>query len=199
MASPVGHALAGLALGRLTEGGAPPGGRLFVPLCAALAVAPDLDFLPGLLVGQPALYHQGGSHSLAAALLVSLGLSLALGRDSRSRRLGFAAFFAAYSSHLLLDYLGTDARPPLGVPLLWPVSDATWISPISFLPGVHHATSGVETSGEWLKMVFSRHNLRPILFELMLVGPLLLLALGSRRWRRKPVVGNPQGGRADSP
>ena len=201
MASPVGHALAGFAVGRFLPGDPPPGGRLFLPLCMALALAPDLDFLPGLLAGQPARYHQGQSHSLSVALAVSLLLSLLLARGWRPRLRCGAVFFAAYASHLLLDYLGTDARPPVGIPLFWPASDAAWISPVSILPGVHHSVSGTERTGEWLAMVFSLRNLRPIAMELLVVVPLLLLAEQVRRRRSKKASDsrNPPGPGAHSP
>jgi membrane-bound metal-dependent hydrolase YbcI (DUF457 family) len=34
----------------------------------------------------------------------------------------------AYASHLLLDWLGADKRPPRGIQLLWPFSDRWLIS-----------------------------------------------------------------------
>ena len=33
--------------------------------------APDLDFIPGLILGRPNLYHHGISHSLGAAVIFS--------------------------------------------------------------------------------------------------------------------------------
>ena len=35
---------------------------------------------------------------------------------------------AAYGSHLLLDWLGADRYPPLGLQMLWPISKAWYIS-----------------------------------------------------------------------
>jgi membrane-bound metal-dependent hydrolase YbcI (DUF457 family) len=157
-------------------------------------VAPDLDFLPGLLVGRPVLYHQGESHSLLVALAVSLVVALVLVRDRRLLLRGWAVFFAAYVSHLVLDYLGSDARPPIGIPLLWPASDATWVSPVAILPGIHHSVSGTEGTGEWLAMVFSGSNVGRILAELAVVGPLLLFA-GLKRRRRQGRARAVLGGR----
>jgi len=37
---------------------------------AFMAVAPDLDFIPGIIVGKPTLYQQGLSHSLGFAVLI---------------------------------------------------------------------------------------------------------------------------------
>ena len=194
MASPIGHALAGYAVGRLGEGSEAPGGRLFLPVCAFLAVAPDLDFLPGLLVGQPSLHHQGASHSLVAAAVVGGVAALLLVRERSLRPRAWAVFGAAYASHLLMDFLGPDGRPPIGLPLLWPLSDATWLAPVAVLPGIHHSVTGQEGVGEWLAMVLSPVNLRAIAAELVLVGPVLFVAEWTRRRRAGPGVPEPPPG-----
>ena len=49
MASPLGHALAGLAIGSAGQVGGSHDLRLLT-VCAALAIAPDLDFLLGARV-----------------------------------------------------------------------------------------------------------------------------------------------------
>jgi hypothetical protein len=94
--SPVGHSLTGLALAGLTQylrnrqGHAWPlpalrrGPATSLPLLAlalaAAACAPDLDFIPGVLVGDPNWLHRGLSHSLAASRLCG-GVSLLDYRD----------------------------------------------------------------------------------------------------------------------
>ncbi len=185
MASPLAHVLAGLALGRAFDDSSGRGALALSIGCVALALAPDLDFLPGLLQGQPALYHQGPSHSLVAGLALSLGAALLLRRDRRHLLRTWLLFFAAFGSHLAIDSLGPDSRPPIGIPLFWPFSDTSWLAPVTLLPGVHHAVSGTEGPREWLAMVFSWINVRAILAELLLVGPLLILAEGLRRLRGK--------------
>lgn len=41
-------------------------------VCAViLSIAPDSDFLSGLLVGEPALYHQGINRSLSFAFVLA--------------------------------------------------------------------------------------------------------------------------------
>ena len=37
-----------------------------------MANAPDLDFLPGILVGAPAAYHRGVTHTAGALVVVSV-------------------------------------------------------------------------------------------------------------------------------
>ena len=70
------------------------------------ANAPDLDFIPGFLIGDPNRYHHGVSHSIGFAVLFALAFSLVLvlvKRGSIGRN--FGTFFALYCSHIGLDYL----------------------------------------------------------------------------------------------
>jgi membrane-bound metal-dependent hydrolase YbcI (DUF457 family) len=184
MASPIGHGLVGYAIGRLGEGAAERSGPLLLAGCVAFAIAPDLDFLPGIAAGQPALYHQGVSHSLAVGLGLSLVAALLLGRGA-ARRLRIAALlFAAYASHLVLDLFGPDERLPIGIPLLWPLSDASFISPVTLLPGIHHASVTSTGTEQWLGSVLSWVNVKAIAVELVVAAPLLLLAEARHRsWR----------------
>jgi membrane-bound metal-dependent hydrolase YbcI (DUF457 family) len=182
MASPVGHALVGLAIGRSEQHVELSGPRLWIG-CAALAVAPDLDFVPGIISGQPALYHQTWTHSLALALLVGGLAALALVPDRRRLPYAWFLFSAAYASHLLLDLFGADGRPPIGLPLFWPASDATYLSPLTLLPGIRHAATAQTATGPWLASVFSATNLQAIGIELGVAAPLLLLAELRRRRR----------------
>jgi inner membrane protein len=185
LASPLGHALTGFAIGRLaTSGGGRDSSRL-VAACVALAIAPDLDFVPGLLLaGRPSLYHQGASHSLSVALAASLAVAWLLARGRTDLPRVWLALFAAWASHLALDWLGTDSRLPIGIPLFWPFSDATWISPVAILPGIRHALPGRESSAQWLEDVLGLENLRALGVEVLFVAPLVLLAEWTRRRRR---------------
>jgi inner membrane protein len=87
-------------------------------VAAFLACLPDLDYLPGLLVGELNRYHQLFTHSFAFCTLAALTAAWVL----RRTRLHPPAVFAIVFSHLVLDLLTEDARPPIGIPLLWPVS-----------------------------------------------------------------------------
>lgn len=178
--------MTGFAVGRLATSGRGRHSPWLVPACVALAIAPDLDFVPGLLLaGRPSLYHQGASHSVAVALALSLALAWGLARGGRDLPRVWLALFAAFASHLALDWLGTDSRVPIGMPLLWPFSDATWISPVAILPGIRHSQPGRESSAEWLADVLSLENVRALFVEALLVGPLVLGVEWIRRRRRE--------------
>ena len=87
-------------------------------VAAFLACLPDLDYIPGLLVGELNRYHQLWTHSLLFCTVAAAVAARAL----RRTRLRPPAVFAIVFSHLLLDLLTEDARPPVGIPLLWPFS-----------------------------------------------------------------------------
>jgi inner membrane protein len=149
-------------------------------LCAVVAaVAADFDFIPGVLIGDANRYHQQTSHSIAAAIAFG-GMSA-----WAARALAITTWKAAvagtlvYGSHLLLDWLTQDSRPPIGIPLLWPFSDVTFHAPFSLFRGVRHGQPGAGIA-EFLGAVLSAHNLFSLLMELALLLPLLLLAWWAR-------------------
>jgi len=133
----VGHLAVGLLAGRLHGGAeASPRARPSTATLlafAALAALPDLDVVV-VALGAPdvgAAGHRGASHSIAVAL--TLGLLGAL----VARRFGWpfarTALVAtlALASHGILDAFGEGGR---GIPLLWPLTDARFMSPWRLLP-----------------------------------------------------------------
>lgn len=164
MATPVGHMLAGASAAACARPKGPVSWRLGAG--AAAGGAADLDFVPGLLLGDPARFHHGPSHSLGVALLVA---SLVWFLASRDRWRWALAAGGAYASHLFLDILTVDPSPPVGIPLLWPLSDAYLISPVTPLPRVLHSSASV----------FNLHNVGVALLEIVLFGLLLWLCVRS--------------------
>lgn len=188
MATPVAHALAGWAAGSVLT---PARKRLDAALlaaCVALAVAPDLDFLPGLLQGTPALYHQGVTHSLLVGALVAGLAAWALALLGRGGRWVVAPLFGAYASHLVVDLFGPDGRPPYGIPLFWPLSDRPFLAPWTLLPGVEHAEATSTPTGEWLAAVLAPANLAAVGTEVLWLGPLAAGAALVRLRRRRPAA-----------
>ena len=202
MATPIGHALAGYAVSRWHAEEPLSLSLLKQPLskilqamvqpfswtvyCVFMATAPDLDLIPGILQGQPILYHSGISHSFGFGIGISLLMAVMLQRFGWSFKRTFLMGLLAYSTHLFLDPLGPDGREPYGIPLLWPLSSQTFISPIPLLPGVHHANSSTASIAQVISGVLSLHNLMAIGIELLLVGPFCFLRLlFNRRGRAK--------------
>src|SRR5437868_6122670 len=117
MPSPIGHALGGLLVHVVSaRDPAQIADTRRAMLAMAAATAPDLDLLVRFLDGHN--HHQGGTHSLFAALVASLVVA---GFSHASRRIDYGAVAGfAWGSHLLFDFLARDTSPPIGIPLLWP-------------------------------------------------------------------------------
>jgi inner membrane protein len=133
--SPVGHALAGVAAAWTVD--LLPGRRAWrtaqadtswyrragdglTLACAALGALPDADlFFRG---------HRTYSHSVGAVILLAL-LSAAAAAAARQpvARVGLMCA-AAYTTHLLLDWMGVDTSPPYGIQAFWPFTDTWYIS-----------------------------------------------------------------------
>jgi inner membrane protein len=123
----------------------------------ALANAADLDFVPGILLGQPGLYHRGLTHTVGALVLVAAAVAMALRLAGWRRGAWLGASLwagAAYASHLMLDYLTIDAVPPYGGRFLWPFSDAYYLAPVTLLPEIIIDPSGRMA---FLRSLVARH------------------------------------------
>lgn len=190
--SPVGHAVAGLAAGWLIAGApalhslanrtAPigPTGSI-APIAAqdppwiatwraaivfaGLAVAPDLD----LLFHAHSMY----THSIGAALIVMLAVAALTPAHARRWTAAFACA-AAHSSHTLLDWMGNDTTPPIGIMALWPFTSDYYESNLHFFMAI--------TRRYWLPG-FWTHNLIAMLREIGTLVPLALVIYFLRRRR----------------
>jgi hypothetical protein len=176
MATPYGHALVGLSLLNFWFPQTGPFRKktLMVYGLAVLgAWAPDLDFIPGLFLGNPSRFHHGPFHSLGLVL----GLSLLLGLwvkffiKTRSPFKTATLVFALVFSHLLLDFFTEDPMPPIGFPFFWPVFKTTFLSPLSIFPYVLRHPEHNE---------FWSHSFLSLAVESFILLPLLILS-----WRRK--------------
>jgi len=76
--------------------------------------------------------------------------------------------FLCWLSHLFLDMLGKDPRPPAGLPLLWPFVGERFRFPVTLFPGSHN-----DTYAE----IFSLHNFGVLAYESIVFGTLLLVLI----------------------
>ena len=161
MPSPVGHAVGSIAAGWGAAGRQPyPAWVRQAIAFAAIGTIPDLDLIAGV--------HSGPTHSLGAALLVTLAV-WGLGASVRipPRGATLAGVFAAYTTHIVLDWLGEDTSPPFGVMALWPFSREYFMSPFAVMPAI--------TRRYWLPGFWS-HNFHALIFELGVLVPICLIA-----------------------
>lgn len=181
MPSPVGHAVAGLCAGWLIAG-APAlhsqpnstasdtrhawistwrGALVF----ACLGVYPDLDLLIGA--------HSMHTHSIGAALIVFLAVAALTPAHARRWTAAFACG-AAYATHTLLDWMGNDTTPPIGIMALWPFTSGYYESNLHFFMAI--------TRRYWLPG-FWTHNLIAMFREIGTLVPLALVIYFLRRRR----------------
>ena len=136
MASPIGHALAGIAVawgadlvpGTRAWRMAPPSAGWFeragnglTLTCAVLAAAPDLD----LFLGR---FHRTMTHSLTAVAVVAIVAALAAARARLPVTRIVIMCAGAWATHLLVDWLSADQSAPRGIQLLWPLDGRWFIS-----------------------------------------------------------------------
>ena len=180
MPSPVAHSLAGLVVyrSRCQKGYGSVSPAVAAVVAVAAANLPDVDFLPGLLAGNANQFHHAFTHSLGFLALVVGATYLVARRFSGATSFWVSLVGYALASHLLLDYLTVDTRPPFGIPLLWPFSDRVFLFPHPFFLDIHRSASPLH----FLPSLFSHHNLLAAARELLFVGvPLLLVELRCKR------------------
>ena len=164
MPSPVAHAIAGVLTGWLVD--PPPRGSAWtVATFAAAGMAADLDLLVGA--------HSGPTHGIGAALIVGAVSWIILRRrhvpGSGSRA---CATTLAYASHTLLDWLGTDSSPPIGIMALWPFSHRYFESPWHVFMAI---------SRRYWVPEFWTFNALALARELVILLPLAWLVFTARR------------------
>ena len=172
MPSPIGHLLGGAAL---YLAGTSPQHRSRVTLAVTMmgSILPDFDFLPGILIGEPAAFHHGESHSLAFATLFGalVFISLRFYRQKTIARQAALLATLAYALHVLLDSVSANNS----VPMIWPLFNHKLGINLNLFGHFHHG--GLE-HGVW--SVVRWDNLPAVLRELTILGiPVLLLFL----WR----------------
>ena len=183
MATPVGHSLLGLTMLYVLSKEKDLGALRWYALSVFAANAADLDFIPGLIVGDTNAYHQMGSHSIFAALLFGVIVVLLAFKSQVLKLRIFLISASCYATHLLLDYFVRDSREPIGIPLAWPFFDAHWTSPVSIFYGVKHGVPG-DSASEFFTQVFSLQNVFAIGREVSFVLPIFLLVMVIKYKRR---------------
>jgi hypothetical protein len=180
MPTPIGHMLAGALI---CQSAAKKSERILIYLFPLLffALLPDIDFLFGFPVGNPNRYHHLFTHSLIFVTAVGLAGGWIFSHfPQKSLLYSSAIFLAAGISHLLLDCLALDRRPPFGCPLLWPFSNRFFISPVVLFSDV----SRISDSKLFFASLLNPHNLRTIAIETGVLAPLWAIVWIFKRKKR---------------
>ena len=184
MPSPVGHALAGVAVALAGNRQPTPFTiRRFLlhPLTlwsVALAALPDADLLlPG--------FHRTVTHSVSTTIAVTIVTMVVTGWvtlrrqspvGSRKSPVAWGVVLtcaAAHASHILLDWLGADLSQPAGIQALWPWSDRWFISGWDVFPWIERR--------RMLSAASMAVNLYALVWELLLMGSVV----GALWWWRR--------------
>ena len=164
MPSPIAHGIAGAVTGWLVDP-APPGRTGRIAVYAAMGMAADLDLLVGA--------HSGPTHGLGAAMIVGVAMWIVWQLRGASSDVRTACASAiAYASHTLLDWLGTDSSPPIGIMALWPFSREYYESPWHIFMAISRRY--------WLPE-FWTFNLLALGRELLILVPIVVIVLAIRR------------------
>ena len=146
-------------------------------LCLFLANLPDLDFIPGLLIGEPGRCHHGPSHSLVVGLIGGLifyrFVGYRLKEISKLRILGCSLLWLL--SHPIFDCFSADTSYPFGVPLFWPFDGEYYMSSIPLFRDVQRDE---DTVGSFFKSLMNSSNGWGVVIESLFAGSILFALLG---------------------
>ena len=180
MASPIGHGLIAVAIALAVQRRQVAPRWWWFLFAVFAANAADLDFIPGIIIGDPNRFHHGASHSIAAVVLFGMICAL-FGQTTRAFTLRLPTLgMACYASHLILDFLTVDNGAPYGMPLLWPITDTYFQSPWTPLLAVEHGAVGNSLS-QSLATLLNQQKGQLLLREFSIL-PLVLLVY----WLRRP-------------
>ena len=174
MPSPIGHSLIGLAVANLVPAARKKPYIYWLLFILFAANAPDLDFLPGWIMGDFNRFHHGISHSIGAGVIFALACALVSRLFTDQAKWVFIIALAVFTSHLVADYLGVDKVEPFGAPFLWPISQDYFLSPVSVFNPVEHGNVG-EITGSVFSKIFSVENVVAGFTELAIVLPFWIL------------------------
>ena len=182
MSTPVGHTLAGLSICFLHGAVCHRFGKFekvrklciryslkWLTFAAFLACAPDIDFVPGMFIGNINYFHHRGTHSLFFAVVLSLCIWFLMRIKKMESSSGWGLIsFLLIVFHLGIDYVTIDKTAPFGIPFLWPFSARYFYFQNAFLPETARGSS--------MASAFNVHNLRTILCELIIYMPLTIIS-----------------------
>ncbi len=184
MSSIIGHMLGGAVAAKTAAGEiSPQQRRRFYVLAALVSVLPDLDVVVFMLLRPLEMTpHRGASHSLLFAALSALLLTFLCARFfSMARVRLFGCIFAAYCSHLLLDYLMGGGPEVL---FFWPFSTQGYLSPVQLVPTAYYGL----TADALMQVVLAPATYAGIALELAIFVPLLCLPAAQTWPQRVPLL-----------
>lgn len=107
---------------------------------------PDLDFAPGLLLGDFDQFHNTVSNSLLVGLLIAFLVGAIVWIKRRQRFIFWGGFaLLCYEVHVIMDYF-TIGR---GVMLFWPFSTERFEPAVKLFYGLHRSAGWISIQHLW--------------------------------------------------
>jgi inner membrane protein len=129
---------------------------------------PDIDYLPGILIGDLNAFHHGFTHSLGWITVTSLaGLFVARATNYHAACTLFLLMWGLQASHLAMDMMTDDGRAPYGIMALWPIFSEYLQAPFLVFSRIEKANYGE---------LFQGANAWALFREIALCLPLLIVA-----------------------
>lgn len=169
MPSPLGHALASAVLHKCRVPGSWKTDWKLLLFHIFCGICPDLDFIPGLLIGNMNRFHHTISHSFPGAFLIAgfLWLFYAIWRKTWKIK-DYLFIFLLVVIHPIMDVLALDTSLAYGCSLLYPFSKECWISPWVFFQDIHR--------GSLREFFLGANNLLAFWIELAFFLPWIIVA-----------------------
>jgi hypothetical protein len=98
--------------------------------------------------------------------------------EPRERMRGGLAMFGAYTTHFLLDWLGNDGTPPIGVMALWPFTTGYYESDLHIFMAISRR---YWLDGFWM------HNIVAVTREVLMLGPVAAVIWWFRSRRARQI------------
>lgn len=147
-------------------------GLYLLGICLACANMPDIDFVPGILIGEPSKFHPSPSHSIVVCLITALVVYFFAGKKLQEipGKFLLGSIFVSLLSHPVLDYFTPVTKKFSGYLFLWPFEFKPYISSFPLFRIVNRLDESVYT---FFSSLINVNNMWAIVVELLFSGILL--------------------------
>lgn len=175
MSFPIVHSIVGCSMGYVAQ--RQNNSWQKTSLFALLATAADFDFIPGVLVGKPELFHHFFTHSFMAALFCGFMVALIVSILKKQNLLKNSIVFSAvYASHILVD-----AFSPYPMPVFWPFQSANLSQQLQTFYSLPFCCDGIKDFA--CGLVWNVACIQRFWREMMCLGFVLLFCSGRFMFR----------------
>ncbi len=173
MPFPVVHAVAGYTVYQISKKQGDALNWKLALYCMVMGNFADLDFIPGLMIGQATRFHHGITHSFGFALIAGLAAAFLIKFFKKKDPLkAFLVTSVAYASHVFLDIVNGAWKP---MPVFWPLTNKTFFGHPSATLHEHHCAfdSGLATFQDFIRFLTQPYYLKQMAAEFLLFATII--------------------------